>query len=121
MDMLGNMLAGMLGIGDMVGNYEDRKIGRWDSDDKKRCVSTCSVTDGKVGFETAIAHEDFNDGQLVIVGMYETREEALTGHDEWVKVINDLPDELVDVDNSGLLGGPRTFVRHEGFPAKEDD
>ena len=123
MDMLGGMLANMLGIGDMVGTYEDCKVGRWDSDCKKRCVSTCTVTDGKVEYETAIAHEDFNDGQLVIVGMYATKEEALRGHAAWVHTLetNTLPDGLIDVDNSGLLGGPRTFKRGEGFPDKEGD
>ncbi len=117
---LAKMLGSLAKLQDMQ-PYADRKIGRWDSEDGKRCVSTCTVTDGVVEYETAIAHPEFNDGQLVIVGKYETREEAVVGHDEWVKVINDLPDELLDVDNSGLLGGPRTFKRGEGFPSKEGD
>ena len=44
----------------MAGNYDERKVGRWDSGDRLKMVSTCSVTDGRKPFETAIAHPAYN-------------------------------------------------------------
>lgn len=89
---------------EMLGNYEDRKIGRWDSEDGLKMVSTCSVTDGREPFETAVQHPSYNNGKMVIVECYSTKKEAVTGHDKWLKLIleNNLPSVLTDCQNSKI-------------------
>jgi hypothetical protein len=86
----------------MMNNYESRKVGRWDNDDGTRMVSTASVSDGIREFETAFKHPDYNEGNSIIVEAYDTKDEALAGHEYWVKVMTDgpLPDELVDCANA---------------------
>lgn len=110
--MFGNMLS-------MLGNYESRKVGRWNSEDGTRMVSTCSISDGKHPFETAFQHEDYNNGEMIIVEAYDTKESAKNGHDKWVTIMTEgqLPDELVDCCNSEAsklairFGNPAVFKR----------
>lgn len=85
-----------------AGNYADRKVDQWISDDNKRMVSTARVSDGAKPFETAFEHPDYDEGKMVIVEAYDTREAAMEGHGRWLKVMIDgpLPDELVDCCNS---------------------
>jgi len=88
----------------MMGNYDTRKIGRWDGDNNTKTVSTCLVTDGKCLYETAFRHPEYNNGSMVIVEAYATREEAVAGHERWVKIMTDgpLPDVLHDCCNSEI-------------------
>lgn len=85
-----------------AGNYAERCVGRWDDEDKM--VSTARVSDGAKPYETAFAHPDYNDGIMVIVEAYNTREEAKAGHEKWLKVMTEgpLPDLLFDCLNSEL-------------------
>lgn len=87
---------------DMMGNYDSRKIDRYEEDGLK--ISTAEVTDGNQPYETAVSHILYNDGEWVIVEDYETREEAQEGHDKWVKTMTTdvLPKELVDCCNAGV-------------------
>lgn len=85
-----------------VGNYEDRKVGRYDDGDIS--ISTCAVSDGSKPFETAISHPDYNNNGWIIVESYDTREEAKNGHQKWIETVKaSLPDNLSDVGN-GLDG-----------------
>lgn len=86
----------------MADNYEERKVGRWDSDDGKRIVSTVRVYDSAYPYETAVQHEDYNDGDMVIVAMYTSKEEAKRGHERWLKLTqgDQLPNPLKDVSSA---------------------
>ena len=87
----------------MAGNYEDRKVDlHTDGDDIM--VSTVYVTDGRKDYETAVQHPEYNNGGMVIVECYDTKEEAQAGHNNWVIAIRDepLPDKLVDCKNAKI-------------------
>lgn len=98
-------------------NYEDRKVARFEQGDV--LVSTARVSDSLQPFETAVAHPDYNNGKLVIVQMYDTKEEASIGHNKWVKLMtsDNLPDELVDVSTAEIRqllgGGEIVYVRNK--------
>ncbi len=79
-------------------NYEDRKVDRYDGKNGL-CIDTVRVSDSDKPYETGIKHLSYNDGDWVIVEMYDTKEDAQTGHDIWVKKMtaDKLPDELVDM------------------------
>ncbi len=105
----------MFNFMDMAGNYEDRKVDRHDGENF--FISTARVTDGQKDYETAVAHPNYNDGKIVIVEMYDTKEEAQTGHDKWVGFMSSdsLPLKLIDCSNSGvsqlleMFGGDTEF------------
>lgn len=105
----------MFGFLGMMGNYEARKVARYEENDI--LVSTCGVTDGRKPFETAVAHPDYNDGGIVVVESYSTKEKAQAGHDKWVKVMTskDLPATLTDIINSSDFD---SFVDKREFSRK---
>lgn len=72
----------MLGLLYMIGNYEDRKVDRFESD--LFTIDTAAITDRDQAYETAIAHKDFRDGNWIILGWRQTKEEAQKFHDEMV-------------------------------------
>jgi len=78
----------VFGFLNMANNYEFRKVGRWESDDGEYFVSTVMVSDGEFDYETAIKHPDYNNGEIVIVDKYNTKEEALAGHSKWLDHVN---------------------------------
>ena len=108
----------MFNLGEMMGNYESRKVGRWDGKDSM--VSTAAVTDGAHPFETAFEHPDYNAGKMVIVESYDDRESAQKGHDRWVKVMTEgpLPDKLVDCCNSDISQFAQGVGSKCNFPRK---
>jgi predicted transcriptional regulator of viral defense system len=86
----------------MVGTYEQRKVANFTKGDLQ--VDTVVVTDSDKPFETAVAHPKFNGGKWIIVELYDTKEQAQKGHDEWVKKMTDkkLPKELKDVSTAEI-------------------
>jgi hypothetical protein len=86
------------------GNYDDRCVGRWDSKDGRRLVSTARVSDGRKPYETAFQHPDYNKGKMVIVEAYDSKESASAGHAKWVKIMTKgpLPKALTDCCNAGV-------------------
>ena len=88
---------------DMADTYEDRKIARLDGKNEL-LVSTAMVTDSEQPFETAIAHPNYNTGQIIIVEMYNTKSDAEKGHSKWVKLMTakKLPDKLLDVSTASI-------------------
>lgn len=80
----------------MADNYEQRKVARFDAD--WGFISTAYVNDAARPYETAVEHRQYNDGKMVIVAAYDTKEEAQAGHNHWVRVMtaDTLPDRLVD-------------------------
>jgi len=87
----------------MKNNYEERKIDRYEKDEIT--IDTCAVTDSDEPYETGIKHPKYKDGEWVIVEMYNSKEEAETGHNKWVKIMtsDNLPEELVDVSTCTVV------------------
>lgn len=67
----------------MIGNYDERKVARDEVNDYT--IDTVLVTDRSWLYETAIMHEDFNDGDWIIVEGYDTKEDAIKGHKKWLE------------------------------------
>ena len=72
----------MLRILSMMGNYSDRVVARFDSEEFS--IDTALVTDREQSYETAIAHKDFRGGDWIVLGWSETKEEAQKFHNEMV-------------------------------------
>lgn len=92
--MLDFMLGGM-----SAENYEERKIGRFEKDGL--FVSTVFATD--TGFyETGVAHPSYNDGAIIIVEEYDSKEAAENGHKKWIEKMTakKLPKTLTDVSSA---------------------
>jgi hypothetical protein len=92
----------MFSFFNMCNNYKDRKVARFENEDLM--IDTCSVTDGKQQYETAVQHYQYNNNDMVIVQAYDTKEEALKGHNEWVQLMTSdkLPEYLRDCGNSEI-------------------
>lgn len=92
------------GFFSMADDYEQRAVARHEADGL--LVDTRRVTDSKHDYETAVSHPAYNDNKWVIVEVYETEEQAHTGHDKWVKVMTrpEPPARLFDVGTSGIKG-----------------
>jgi len=113
----------MFDILQMFGNYETRKLARYESGkgENRIFVSTVEVTDSTEPFETAVGHPLYNNRKLIIVETYTTREEALTGHDKWVTTMTQegkLPTYLRDVSTASIkrLGqAAGAFPKYEKF------
>lgn len=111
------MFGRMFSFLDMVDNYEQRKVARWE--DEKRMVDTAEVNDGAKRYETAFQHPEYNNNETVIVEAYDTKDEAMAGHAKWLKVMLEgpLPDTLIDCGNSEVsslldaFGGEMSFKR----------
>jgi len=84
----------------MVGTYSARKIDTYEVG--KLFIDTCLVTDSDQPYETAVEHPKYNNGDMVIVEMYNTKEAARKGHKRWVKKMTakELPESLKDVSTS---------------------
>ena len=85
---------------DMFGTYAERKVAR--TEKKNVIIDTCSVTDSDQPYETAIKCDLYKNG-FIVVQMYETKEEALEGHETWCKIFSDVskfPESLKDVGTS---------------------
>ena len=79
-------------------NYESRKVGRYE-DKNGLMINTCAVTDSNTPYETAVSHPFYNNGDLIIVDTYSTKDDALRGHARWVSIMTapELPKNLTDV------------------------
>ncbi len=64
-------------------------------------IDTCEVYDqpSPYNFETAVSHRGYNNGEWIIVELYELEADAIIGHKKWVNVMtaDNLPEQLVDV------------------------
>lgn len=100
-------------------NYEDRKVGRWNSEDGFKMVSTARVADGREPYETAVQHPKYNSGKMIIVECYSDKDAAIKGHAKWLKMTQEdtLPKTLVDCGNAVIsqlidaIGGTMAFER----------
>lgn len=93
----------MFGFFDMLDNYEERKVDRFEKDDL--IISTANVTDSSKPYETAVAHPSYKNGNFLVVELYDTIEKAKEGHNQWVdKMTSDeLPESLKDVGTCDVV------------------
>jgi hypothetical protein len=107
---------GMFDYFEMLSNYEQRKVDRYEGDNFS--IDTCSVSDGAKQYETAIGHPDYNFGSWIVVEAYDTIDEAQIGHDKWVAIMNTepLPDKLVDCANAEIVQALQEFGGNLEFP-----
>lgn len=71
------------GIGDIRGEVIGRDYVILET--QKAIIDTCYLNDFDY-YETAVCQDN---GDIVIVERYDTREEAINGHDSWVEIAND--------------------------------
>jgi len=92
-------MEGLFGYLDMAYNHEERCVGTYDKDGV--FVDTSLVTDAHKPYETGIEHPLYNDGVMIIVEYYDTKEDAAEGHERWVKLLTskELPSQIVDVSS----------------------
>ena len=89
-------MFGMFDFLQDMGNYEARKVDTYEENDL--FVDTCAVSDSTQPYETAVQHPAYNNGKMVIVELYDTKEEAQQGHDKWVDLmLKNPPNVLHDV------------------------
>jgi len=86
----------------MMNNYEERVVDNYDKDGV--VIDTALVTDSGKPYETAISHPDYHDNKMIIVELYDTKEEAQSGHNKWVKIMTseNLPLTIKDVSTAGI-------------------
>lgn len=98
----------MFGFLDMMGNYESRKVNRYEGKDcegNSMTLDTCMVTDSVQPYETALQHPFYNNGSWVILESYDTKEESEFGHNKWFNVfvnVNRLPETIKDHITGGF-------------------
>ncbi len=82
----------------MMTPYSERVIKRYDDPDKQFFVSTTRCVDyDEVKFETAVYSQIYYSNP-VVVELYDTKEEAILGHDKWESIMKtNPPDKLIDV------------------------
>lgn len=87
----------------MKTNYKERVVDNYKNGDL--IVDTAAVTDADQPYETGIQHPSYNNNKWVIVELYDTKEEAQTGHDKWVKTMTQdvIPSKLTDVSTCEII------------------
>lgn len=68
---------------DMIGTYEDRVVDNFKND--LFTIDTAWVSDREQPYEIAIAHKNFNNGNWIVLGWSDTKEEAQTFHNRMVE------------------------------------
>jgi len=92
---------GLFDFFDMADNYKERKVANYSKDGI--VIDTCAVSDSDKPFETGVAHPQYNDGDWVIVQLYNTKKEAKKGHDKWADImVNNPPQQLKDVSTCAI-------------------
>ena len=104
-------MDGLFGFFSMAGDYKERAVARHEDADTLLTIDTARVTDSAHDYETAVSHSAYNDGDWVIVEVYDTEEQARMGHDKWVKVMTapSLPDRLFDTSTAAIKGLAEAF------------
>lgn len=105
----------------MINTYEERVVASFCEGGVY--VDTALVTGADKPYETAVVHPRYNAGELVIVELYDTKEEAQAGHDRWVArmTASELPKELVDVSSADIAKLRDMAEGNEGWRTKKLD
>lgn len=87
---------------DMADDYAERCVANFKKG--KLTVDTCAVRDSDWDYETGVQHPEYNNGKWVIVQGYDSKKEALAGHNKWVRIMTgkNLPSHLKDVSTAGI-------------------
>ncbi len=89
------------------GNYEERKVLSYSNDKTKLVIDTCRVSDQPepYHFETGICHPKYKNGGWIIVELYKTEEEAVLGHNKWIREMTGklLPYHIKDVSANDMV------------------
>jgi len=85
----------MLGFEGMIGTYEQRNVANFKNDVFE--IDTSLVTDRAIPYETAVAHKNFRNGNWIVLGWRETKEEAQKFHDEMVKYFCEHEKEITSI------------------------
>lgn len=80
---------------DMIGTYEQRNVANYKNDIFE--IDTSYVTDRIKPYETAIAHKDFRNGNWIVLGWRETKEQSQRFHDKMVKYFTAHEQELTSI------------------------
>lgn len=94
------------GFLDMMTNYEERLVKKTRTE--KFTVDTALVTDRHMPYETAIKYDGFRNGNWIVLGWRETKEEAKKFHDEIVEFY-----KTHDVDSITDVFEAKTFRRKD--------
>lgn len=88
----------MLGFEGMIGTYKQRNVANFKNDVFE--IDTSFVTDRAMPYETAIAHKEFRNGDWIILGWRETKEEAQKFHDQAVQYFCDHEQEITSIKDA---------------------
>lgn len=95
-------MFGMFDFYDTQGTYEQRKVEN--TVIGETTIDTAAVTDSSKPYETGIEDPNYNNGKWVIVELYDTKEEALIGHNKWVDLFKtNPPKQLKDVSTATIV------------------
>lgn len=101
-EIIQKMMQACAAVGKHHATYQQRNVD-WFDGGPSFFIDTSAVYDAIQPFETAVKHPRYNDGKLIIVESYNTRDEARLGHQKWVKIMTGpLPDKLVDCANAHI-------------------
>ena len=92
--LLASMMKNLTQKREIIGQHREHDWG----------VSTCQMFDTDNPYETAIKHPHYNDGNIIIVEEYATREQAERGHQKWLAIMRApmLPAMIEDVSTAGV-------------------
>jgi|SRR6267142_1078358 len=88
-----------------VDDYEERCVGRYKKGDL--FVSTVRVYDTDIPYETAVAHPDYNGGEIIVVETYHDLPAAQKGYKKWILRMKQKPTKLFSVQND------ETYIKKE--------
>jgi hypothetical protein len=81
------MLQNIYGTLTMNDNYEERKL--YNYLDSNMCIDTAIITDKKLKYETALQHDNFREGEWIILEATDKIEESEKIHNKWVEKLKD--------------------------------
>jgi hypothetical protein len=93
----------MFGFLGMMDNYEQRKVANTKINETE--IDTAMVSDSARPYETGICNPQYNNGNWIIVELYDSKELSKIGHKKWVKLFSDkkLPSHLTDVSECDFI------------------
>lgn len=101
-------MFGMFDFYSIANDYEERKVEN--TVVGETTIDTAAVTDSDQPYETGIQDPNYNNGNWVIVELYDTKEEAQAGHIKWVDLFKtNPPEKLKDVSTAGIAILSETF------------
>jgi hypothetical protein len=102
-DLLNKLRQGFEGLLELMTTpYEERVVDRFDSEDYFVSTAFCGDLEPPFQFEKAICHKKYDEGKVIPVESYTTKEEAQEGHNKWCKTMENPPAVIEDSGHSHL-------------------